>query len=89
MNSESADTAGTQGGYSKIQLIYLAKEHYYKKNGHDAQFADYEEQDDGTVTIHLYNNEGDHITTCDWYYLDPQTGTGENLMGEKIDLIKD
>ena len=41
---------------------------------------------DGTLNIHLYEDAGDHTATWDWYYIDPNTLKGTNLMGDPVDL---
>lgn len=41
---------------------------------------------DGRISIRLYDDLGDHITTDDWYTVDRFTGIGTNLLGETIDL---
>ena len=41
---------------------------------------------DGTLNIHLYEDAGDHTATWDWYYIDPQTLTGHNAVGDVINL---
>ena len=49
--------------------------------------------DDGTLTIHLFEivDDGDgesHTATWDWYTIDPGTMKGTDFMGEEIDLSK-
>ncbi len=41
---------------------------------------------DGTLNIWLYDDMGDHTATVDWYYIDPDTLTGTNMLGDFIDL---
>ncbi|MCR5789566.1 MAG: hypothetical protein K6G83_06730 [Lachnospiraceae bacterium] len=39
---------------------------------------------DGTYNIHLYGRNAQD--TWDWYYIDPRTLEGTNILGEKVDL---
>ena len=41
---------------------------------------------DGTLNIHLYEDMGDHTATIDWYYINPDTLQGTNLMGDPVNL---
>jgi hypothetical protein len=41
---------------------------------------------DGTLNIHLYEDMGDHTATIDWYYRDPNTLKGTNLIGDAVNL---
>lgn len=75
-------------GFTDIQLIYLSKNYYSAKNGKDADFAEIDTEDDGTVIIHLFNREGGEPITCDKYYIDRMTGEGKNEQGEKVNLKK-
>lgn len=42
--------------------------------------------DDGKLSIHLYEDMGDHTSTWDWYTIDPNTLIGTNFNDEKVDL---
>jgi hypothetical protein len=41
---------------------------------------------DGTISIQLYDSFSDHNSTSDWYTVNPKTATGTNIRGEEINL---
>ncbi len=86
-NSGGQDTKKTEqktsgsSGLSTEEILERAK----KKSG--APIAEIDSVDpDGTLNIHLFEDMGDHTATWDWYYIDPKTAKGYNLLGEAVDL---
>lgn len=74
-------------GYSDDQLCTMARLYYGKDNPwQELQYVNVDSENNGIVTLHLFNYMGNHTATCDWYYIDRNTGRGTNLMGERIDL---
>lgn len=74
--------------YTNEELCRLALEDYKSKNDSgeelDAAAAD---NGDGTVTIQIYQNLGDHNSTAAWYQVDRITGEGEDVSsGNEVDL---
>lgn len=74
--------------YSNDDLRTLAISCYARAAGGaeslDAAAADNE---DGTVTIQVYENRGDHNSTAVWYSVDRRTGKGVDVnTGEAVDL---
>jgi hypothetical protein len=82
-----SDTIGNGGFFSNDELCRFALDYYEMKTGYRPGCAAAASQPTGEVVIQLYDNMGDHNSTCDWYTVDRVTGKGTNLMGEEIDLI--
>ena len=72
--------------YSQADLEKMALDYYEAKTGYRPTKSGSQVNDDGTVSIQLYDNMGDHNSTSDWYTVDPKTGIGTDLLNEKIDL---
>ena len=75
--------------YSNQALCQMALEHY--KQGKDAQDTDglmaaAQTNPDGTVTIQVYQNLGDHNSTAAWYTVDRLTAQGTDGTGASVDL---
>ena len=73
-------------GKSKDELLLSRAK---KRSG--APEAELEWNPDGTATIHLFetvdDGDGDsHISTWDWYTIDPATMTGTDFMEMPVDL---
>ncbi|MBE6902405.1 MAG: hypothetical protein E7478_08005 [Ruminococcaceae bacterium] len=62
--------------YSNMQLCELALQYYTAQTGYTPSSAAAETNEDGTVTIQLYDNLGDHNSTAAWYTVDRFTATG-------------
>lgn len=74
--------------YSNPQLCEIALD-YYEKN-HDCRptSCDAENNADGTVTLHLYDNMEDHIATLAWYTVDRTSCAGtDDVMLTEINLL--
>lgn len=72
--------------YSQKDLEKMALDYYEAKTGYRPSGVGSQVNSDGTVSIQLYDNMGDHNSTSDWYTINPKTGIGTNILEEKIDL---
>ena len=73
-------------GYTPEQLEKMALDYYEAKTGYRPKCVASDVNQDGTVSIQLYDNMGDHNSTADWYTVNAMNATGEDIMGNKIDL---
>ena len=75
--------------YSNQELADLAL-NFYKENNNaqDNQNLTSAAQtnDDGSVSIQVYENLGDHNSTAAWYTVDRMTATGTDSSGNDVDL---
>ena len=75
--------------YTDQQLCQLALE-YYRAHGDgqdtDGLTAAAAANEDGTVTIQVYENLGDHNSTAAWYTVDRTTARGTDAAGQAVDL---
>ena len=71
---------------SNQQLCALCLNDYEQKTGSRPAHAEAMTNQNMTVSVYLYNEEGGQKNTCDWYTIDRYTGTGYNLTNEKITL---
>ena len=76
----------TQTSYSNEELVELAKAYYKAENGEEPPVAEVDSENGDEVTIHLYEDMGDHTATWGWYTVNRTTLQGEDLMGNAIDL---
>ena len=77
--------------YSNQELCDLALAYYQERSSaQDAEglTAAAQTNEDGTVTIQVYENLGDHNSTAAWYTVDRLTGQGTDAAGAEIDLSK-
>ena len=76
--------------YSNRELADLGLA-YYKANsgGQDGGelTAAAQTNDDGSVTIQVYENLGDHNSTAAWYTVDRTTAAGTDADGHKVELL--
>jgi len=80
------------GGYTPEELCVLAQQYYERETGYYPPVAEYEDNGDGTITIHLYENvdPGDgmaHTATAAWYTVDAWGVGTDIVMGGDIYLI--
>lgn len=68
--------------YSDDELCNMALQYYVDKTGYTPGHVNI----DTNGVIHLYDIVGNHTATCDWYYVDRNTGIGTNMLNEPIDL---
>ena len=72
--------------YSNAELCERAVTYYTEATGEAAPQAAADTEPE-TVTIQLYNNLGDHNSTCAWYQVNRLTGKGIDVnSGQEIDL---
>ena len=75
--------------YSNQELCDLALTYYNERNiAQDTQglTAAAQTNEDGTVTIQVYENLGDHNSTAAWYTVDRVTAQGTDGNGQAVDL---
>ena len=71
-------------GYSDEQLCIFARNYYGSLTNHRPDNTVIEGEENGIVTIHLYDEHDDNITTCDWYYADRMTGKATDILGNEF-----
>lgn len=74
--------------YSNDALCNLAMSYYSRVSGGiNRMSAAAVTNEDGTVTIQVYENLNDHNSTAAWYTVDRRTGKGTDVnTGEEVDL---
>ena len=80
-NSSKTDNTGSEKKGGKDDILELAK----KKSGAPNAVLDSIDAD-GTYNIRLTGETGSEQDTWDWYYINPKTLKGTNILGEEIDL---
>ena len=94
MEAESAEDGKNESdvndgkGYTKDELCEMARDYYERHHDFRPPIAEAEEQGDGMILIHLYEQMPTHTATCAWYMIDPKTGKGYDYLfeDEKVDL---
>lgn len=84
--------AGELEFYSNYELGEMAVAYYKQASGSDSEnlTAGTQTNEDGTVTVQVYENLGDHNSTAAWYTVDRFTGQGTDVnSGESVDLSKE
>lgn len=83
-----AISASETASLSNEELCELALSYYGSVSGEDPSDLKTAAQtnEDGTVTIQIYSDLSDHVSTADWYTVDRVTTKGTNTMGEAICL---
>lgn len=77
--------------YTHEELARMALADYRMKNDPDDESLEAAAMDngDGSTTIQIYQNLGDHNSTAAYYWVDRCTGEGQNISsGEYVDLTK-
>ena len=85
----SAQGSDTFRFYSNQELAELALTYYKEQNGAQDNpnlTAAAQTNDDGSVSIQVYENLGDHNSTAAWYTVDRLTGAGTDSAGAEVDL---
>ena len=75
--------------YSNQELSDMAVAYYSEHNSSQDNSnltAAAQTNDDGSVSIQVYENLGDHNSTAAWYTVDRTTGTGTDASGGEINL---
>lgn len=80
---ETEETTAAEPKYSNEQLSDMAIKDYQDKTGTTPESADVEANADGTVSVHL---KDDQNQTLDIYTVNPDTGKGKNSAGEDVNL---
>ncbi|MGN0688532.1 MAG: hypothetical protein ACI4KA_10555 [Oscillospiraceae bacterium] len=76
--------------YSNMQLCEMALSYYSALTGYTPSSVASQTNEDGTVTIQLYDNLGDHNSTSAWYTVDRFTAEGtDDITGERIALAEE
>ncbi len=80
-----ADTTTTETTIvaSPFELAKWAENDYYQKTGVESYRSDYVENSNGTLTITLYDEQGNILDT---YTVHSKTGVGFNSNGDEVDL---
>lgn len=76
--------------FTDDELIKMALDYYEKQNNYRPGVAAIDHvSSDGLVTIHLYDDMGDHTATSAWYEVDRKTAVGKDTMlNTEVDLNK-
>lgn len=74
--------------YTDDELASLALEYYKAHSGEDTDglVSAAETNADGSVTVQVYRNLGDHNSTSEWYTLDRLTASGTDSAGNPVEL---
>lgn len=74
--------------YSNNDLADMVLAYYKATSGEsdDGLTSAAETNDDGSVTVQVYKNLGDHNSNAAWYTIDRLTGTGTDSSGQSVDL---
>ncbi|MCR5733232.1 MAG: YARHG domain-containing protein [Lachnospiraceae bacterium] len=82
-------TQSSSSGYTDKELCRMAQDYYEKHYGFRPPIAEVTSTSGDEITIHLYEDMGDHTATSAWYVVNRKTGKGiDDIFGNKIDLTK-
>ncbi len=84
----AAEETAHEDGYTEEELKEMARRYYGSRYNHDPEFVEGQASEDNTYTIQLYDLFDGHTTTSAWYYIDPATGKGHDLLDNPIDLTE-
>lgn len=66
-----------------------ALDHYEKENGYRPSSFTVETNEDGSITVHLFDDMDDHTATAAWYTFPPDSFIAtDDITGETIDLTE-
>ncbi len=86
-STKKLDNKESKKEYTVEELEQMSKDYYSliveKKDNIQTSV---EKNEDGTITIELYTQDGDKKNSLDWYTIDIKTATGKNTQNKKIDL---
>lgn len=85
-NATTSTNNSKKESYTTSELQKMALDYYEAKTGYRPNSVSLQVNADGSISIQLYDNMGDHNSTSDWYTVDKNTATGTDIMGNKIDL---
>ena len=75
-----------EGPFTAEELGVLAQQFYFAITGYYLPEADAADNGDGTYTIHLYEDMGDHTATSAWYTVDDMGYGTDDITGDLIYL---
>lgn len=76
-----------KGGYSDEDLCRMALDYYERRSGYRPGISEVDSVNGDLVTIHLYDDMGDHTATSAWYEINRNTGKGSDAVtGDPVDL---
>ena len=82
-----SDSSASQT-YTEEEICTIASDTYYKLNGERPPRVSVDSSGGNIVTVQLYEDLGDHISTWAWYEINLNDMTGKNtLTGETFDLV--
>lgn len=82
-DTDTTTTTETTIVASPFELAKWAENDYYQKTGVEPYRSDYVENSNGTLTITLYDEQGNILDT---YTVHSKTGIGFNSNGDEVDL---
>ncbi len=82
----AAETTQAAKSYSDDDLITMARRYYGSRTNHIPQFIDVDTEQNGIVSLHLYDLFDGHTATAAWYYVDRTTAAGRDIMDHLINL---
>jgi len=85
-NNTQNNNGQTEKTYTQSELEQMALNYYEALTGYRPSMVASIVNEDGTLSIQMYDSLGDHNSTSDWYTVDMKTAEGTNIMEEKIDL---
>lgn len=76
--------------YTDEELEKMASDFYYQENHKRPPIVQVDSENEGVVTIHLYeiNEKYGHTATWGWYYIDRATGKGKDFFDKYVDLTQ-
>ena|GEM_PF-7078835 len=80
------ETAPLNGTLSDEELCKLVADYYERKTGVRPPIVEIDSEESDMVSVHLYEDMGDHTATWDWYMINRVTLKGTNILEEEIDL---
>lgn len=87
-NNDSSVQRNQNTEYTSEQLEQMALDYYEAKTGYRPSCVASQENEDGTISIQLYDSFDGHNSTSDWYTVNKKTAIGTDILGNKIELNK-
>lgn len=84
--TKAPETTQAAKSYSDDDLITMARRYYGSRTNHIPQFIDVDTEQNGIVSLHLYDLFDGHTATAAWYYVDRTTAAGRDIMDHLINL---
>ncbi len=82
----TANNSTAKSEYTTKELEKMALDYYEAKTGYRPTLSASQVNEDGTISIQLYDNMGDHNSTSAWYTVDPKTAVGTDVLENTVDL---